>query len=238
MDPASGTGLQRTHGRTSRFWRVALVFVCGAALMAFGLALTVPMPARAQVTAQVERGAEAYRLNCSTCHGRNGEGLTDEVRRQIMPPEDVNCWQSKCHALNHPPEGFVFPKYVPALIGFGTLGAFDTAQDLFNFISTKMPYQNPGWLPEAEYWDIVAYLLRAHGTNLRYEVNASNAARFPMHADMLATPAAAEVLSSFDPPPDPVVLRWFTGVLVFLALLAAGMLLRAVWMLRHARPRV
>lgn len=237
-DPASGTGLHWAHGRIYRSWQIALAFICGAALTAFGLMLALPAPVRAQITAQADRGADAFFLNCSTCHGRHGEGLTDEARSQMFPPEDVNCWQSKCHAPNHPPDGFVFPRYVPALIGFGTLGSFDTAQDLYDFIITKMPFQNPGWLPEAEYWDIVAFLLRAHGTTLTSEVNAGNAASFPMHADMLATPAAAKIVSSIDPPPDPVDLRWFTGALVFLALLAAGMLFQALWLLRRARPRV
>src|SRR3990172_4100423 len=116
-----------------------LWFVCWAAL------LVLVVPAGAQETAQADRGADTFFFYCSTCHGRQGEGLTEAFRSQ-MPPGESNCWQSKCHAPNHPPEGFVFPKYVPALIGYGTLGAFDTAQDLYDFIGVNMPFQIPGQL--------------------------------------------------------------------------------------------
>ena len=64
--------------------------------------ILIDLPAGAS---QLEYGAEVYRLVCQDCHGNRGQGLTDEWRA-TWAPADQNCWQSKCHAANHPPEGF------------------------------------------------------------------------------------------------------------------------------------
>src|SRR5512134_251602 len=57
---------------------------------------------------QLDYGQEIYRLVCSACHGDVGQGLTPEWR-STWAPEDQNCWKSKCHGQNHPPDGFTFP---------------------------------------------------------------------------------------------------------------------------------
>ena len=115
---------------------------------------------------QADYGAEVYRLVCSTCHGDIGQGLTDEFRATSRP-ENQNCWQSKCHASNHPVDGFVFPRYVPPLVGSHIPATFATAQDLYAFISTRMPYQVPGTMTEEEYWQLTAFILELNG----YEVD-------------------------------------------------------------------
>ena len=147
---------------------------------------------RAGETTQVDRGAATYQHYCSTCHGDRGQGLTDEFRA-TWPPEDQNCWKSKCHAPNHPPEGFVFPHTVPPLIGPGTLTRFQTAAQLDTFIQHAMPYYAPGLLKTDQYWDIAAFLLASN--NIQYDGNLSpdNAAlvrlNSPIPADAPATPA-------------------------------------------------
>ncbi len=114
---------------------------------------------------QADKGAEVYWLTCMACHGDRGQGLTQEWR-EAWDPEDQNCWQSKCHAANHPPGGFVLPRYVPPIIGPNTLQRFQTVLDLYEYIKAKMPWHAPGTLSDEEYWQLAAYLARANGANV------------------------------------------------------------------------
>lgn len=120
------------------------------------------MPELHPSATQADVGAEIYRLVCKDCHGDLGQGLTPDWIAQ-WNPADQNCWQSHCHHPNHPPEGFILPRYIPGVIGPGTLGRFQTAQDLQQFISVSMPWHNPGVLTQEEYWQLTAYLLRENG---------------------------------------------------------------------------
>ena len=119
------------------------------------------LPELPATATQADIGAEIYRLVCKACHGNQGQGLTDEWRAQ-WNPQDQNCWQSKCHASNHPPEGFILPRYVPPLVGPNTLSRFETTLDLYHYIRINMPWHNPGSLQEAEYWQLTAYLAGKH----------------------------------------------------------------------------
>src|SRR5512139_371502 len=100
---------------------------------------------------QLEYGTEVYRLVCKACHGDKGQGLTEDWRAQ-WAPEDQNCWQSKCHALNHPPDGFYMPMS-PAVVGPPVM-IFATAQDLYDYISVYMPWHDRGSMTEKEYWSV------------------------------------------------------------------------------------
>jgi cytochrome c len=110
---------------------------------------------------QADYGAQIYYESCMACHGDRGQGLTEEWRA-AWNPVDQNCWQSKCHATNHPEEGFKLPRQIPPVVGRETLTRFQTAADLYTFISTKMPWQAPGLFDETQYWQLTAYLLRAN----------------------------------------------------------------------------
>ncbi len=110
-----------------------------------------------------DKGSLSYWLICLACHGDKGQGLTDEFRREIFG-EDMNCWQSKCHASNHPQEGFDLPRVVPAIVGPGTLSRFLTAEDLNQYILSAMPWWNPGSLSSNEAWELTAYILRENGS--------------------------------------------------------------------------
>lgn len=111
---------------------------------------------------QADQGAQVYYLVCMVCHGDRGQGLTEDWRN-VLDPADRNCWQSHCHASNHPLEGFKLPKYVPAIIGTGKLEPFQNALDLHDYLQARMPWQAPGSLSEDEYWQLTAYLLRENG---------------------------------------------------------------------------
>jgi mono/diheme cytochrome c family protein len=107
---------------------------------------------------QVSEGANVYYLVCMACHGDKGQGLTAEWRGALDEP-DQNCWQSKCHASNYPPGGFVFPEIVPAVASPGMLARFETALDLYSYIKNEMPFQAPGSLSDQEYWQLTAFLV-------------------------------------------------------------------------------
>jgi mono/diheme cytochrome c family protein len=108
-----------------------------------------------------EDGAKLYQQWCSTCHGDEGQGLTAEWRAE-WPEGKQNCWQSKCHAANHPPDGFSFPEYVPALIGPEALTKFKTAKDIYIYSRATMPYWSPNLLDDEEYLAITTFLVEAN----------------------------------------------------------------------------
>jgi len=126
---------------------------------------------------QLEYGAEVYRLVCKACHGDKGQGLTDEWRAQ-WAPEDQNCWQSKCHALNHPPDGFYMP-HAPAVVGQPVRG-FGTALNLHTFIAKYMPWHNPGSLTEKDSWSVTAYILKINEIDPGSELDAETAAKIDL----------------------------------------------------------
>jgi len=144
------------------------------------------LPANAS---QVDYGKEAYRLVCGACHGDKGQGLTADWIA-TWAPEDQNCWQSKCHAGNHPPDGFALPHTVPAIFNRDELQLFKTALDLETFIQDNMPWQNPGELKPEEYFNITAYILKVSGIDPMNQVLTSHlAASIPINPN--AQPIAA-----------------------------------------------
>jgi cytochrome c len=144
---------------------------------------------------QATHGAEVYSEHCITCHGDRGQGLTLEWRL-TWDPEHQNCNRPNCHGLNHPPEGFYLPNmYAPAIVGPDALEEFQTAQDLFGFISTRMPFQEPGVLSQEDYWALAAFLLRQNGVALPgADLGAGNASRILLHSHPVqpTEPAAAD----------------------------------------------
>ncbi len=139
---------------------------------------------------QADRGAEIYRLVCSSCHGDRGQGLTLEWR-MTWNPKDQNCWQSKCHALNHPSDGFDLPHYIPAIIGPNTLGRFTTALDLYNYNHAAMPWYAPGSMIEAESWQVTAFLVRENGVDpIQTPLTPTKAARLLLHPGQSAMTTA------------------------------------------------
>jgi len=128
-----------------------------------------------------DKGAVKYWAVCMACHGDRGQGLTDEWRKRGFG-EDMNCWSSKCHTYNHPPEGFFLVRVVPPLIGQNTLRRFTTAADLHDYLLAKMPWWKPGSLTSAEAWQLTAFLLRDAGLYPRNrEFNPLEAASIPVH---------------------------------------------------------
>ena len=225
-------------------------FLIGSALVSFGLlssrlslvpALaqtpTLPPPAMPTVQdrlappptvyppTQADQGAQVYYQVCMACHGDRGQGLTDEWRN-VLDPEDRNCWQSKCHASNHPPEGFVFQKYIPPVIAPGLLTRFATALDLHDFIQTDMPWYAPGSLSAEEYWQLTAFLLRANGYDPgQPDLNPQRAAQIPLRPYPPSTPTPTPLVRLAENGP------WAWGA----ALLALVGITLLVWLFRSLR---
>lgn len=110
----------------------------------------------------LELGRYDYYLSCMVCHGDRGQGLTEEWRN-AGDPADANCWQSRCHASNHPPEGFELPRYAPPVIGQYALARFATIGDLYDYLGRSMPWHLPGLLEEEQYRQIALFLADANG---------------------------------------------------------------------------
>ncbi|HET6846575.1 MAG TPA: c-type cytochrome [Anaerolineales bacterium] len=127
---------------------------------------------------QLQHGAEIYRLVCSACHAYSGEGLTD-AWRATWDPKDQNCWQSKCHGPNHPPDGFVLP-IAPAIVGREAIAPFKTAADLRDYIQATMPWHNPNSLTDEEGWAVTAYVLKLNRMNPP-TLSAENASQVLLH---------------------------------------------------------
>lgn len=126
---------------------------------------------------QLEYGAEVYRLVCKACHGDKGQGLTDDWRAQ-WAPKDQNCWQSKCHALNHPPDGFYMP-IAPAVLG-QPIRAFGNALNLYTYNHYYMPWHDRDSMTQKESWSVTAYLLKINGIDPGPELNAETAANIDL----------------------------------------------------------
>jgi cytochrome c5 len=162
---------------------------------------------------QLQRGAEIYRLVCKACHGDKGQGLTDEWR-STWAPEDQNCWKSKCHASNHPPDGFSMPA-VPSVVGTIAMSRFATALDLHAFISQYMPWQDPGSLNTAEAWQVTAFILKLNDIDPGSEINAATATKIRLRATQPITPSDPSSTSEVD---IRQILLWSVPALILLIL--------------------
>jgi S-disulfanyl-L-cysteine oxidoreductase SoxD len=86
---------------------------------------------------QAARGQVAYTGPCDRCHGYKLDGASDDPDMLPAPP-------------------VAGPKFVRKWNG-RTLSA------LFDYLRATMPANNPGYLPDTEVIDIVAYMLAASG---------------------------------------------------------------------------
>jgi cytochrome c5 len=176
---------------------------------------------------QADYGAEIYRLVCRDCHGDHGQGLTADWIA-TWAPEDQNCWQSKCHAANHPPDGFSLPHYVPPLVGAQFLARFKTAMDVYNYISQAMPWQDPGYLALDQYWQLTAFLARLNGADPGQQVfNDQNATSFVISQPVDQT-APGTVTPAQTSTPVPFIINrslppdWLVILIIILVVGGAG----------------
>jgi mono/diheme cytochrome c family protein len=114
-------------------------------------------------------GAESYERECAACHGKRGEGLTNApavIGSGALPryPSDESL--STNPALSNNAQQQAQDSSRPP--GAPSRNPFVTAQDLFDYVSTRMPLprSRAGSLKPEEYWAIVNFMLLAHGSSL------------------------------------------------------------------------
>ncbi len=185
---------------------------------------------------QADLGAQAYWLHCMPCHGQRGQGLTDEFR-DLYPPEDQNCWNSRCHGDRPYQDGFTLPKMVPPLIGPGALQKFETAANLFGYMNGAMPFQAPGSLETELYWQITAYLLRSNDLALGSDpLGPENALKVRLRPEATLSAAHTPSLAARDSSRGRVAAGVFTELLVLwgiATLLLGGLVFFVVWRARR-----
>ncbi len=112
---------------------------------------------------QVDIGRVSYFYNCMPCHGDRGQGLTDEFR-ETWVEDHQNCWARGCHSGRAGEEGFPIPTVVPAVaVEPGALQSFTSSAALHSYLEETHPPQQPGVLPEEDYWALTAFLLAENG---------------------------------------------------------------------------
>ena len=136
---------------------------------------------------QADEGAQLFWLWCQPCHGDRGQGLTDEWREQY-PEDHQNCWAAGCHGDRPYENGFTLPRYVPAIIGDQTLLRFQTMEELFDYVHTRMPFEYPGALNEEEALAVTAYLARSHDKWDSTPLTKANVGQYRLQPLPTATP--------------------------------------------------
>jgi len=119
----------------------------------------------AQARAKSPPGADLFDSQCASCHGRRGEGLTTApaiIGSSALPkyPRDDTSSSSPQFSTNAQ-----IQQDATRVPGQSKRGAFITAQDVYDYISTRMPMpkSSAGTLKPEEYWAILNYMLIAHG---------------------------------------------------------------------------
>jgi cytochrome c len=110
--------------------------------------------------AQVAEGGKLFAKHCAKCHGKAGEGTKKAppvVGKDALPLD--------------PPATAKIRKT-----------QFHTAQDIAEFVSTKMPANKPGSLKPDEYYDILAFDLKANGVDVSTKkIDPKTAAEIKLH---------------------------------------------------------
>jgi cytochrome c len=110
--------------------------------------------------AQAARGAKLYTDNCASCHGDAGQGSGGApavVGKEALPLD--------------PRADAKYRKV-----------QFHTALDVAQWVVKNMPPKNPSSLKESEYWDIMAFDLKANGVPVAGKhIDATSAAEIKLH---------------------------------------------------------
>jgi len=104
-----------------------------------------------------------------------GEMVDDGPRRaDLQIARGVEAFSQSC-AKCHGPDAKGTDR-APALVGEEALARFDTAIGVAAFVTENMPKDDPGSLPDEDYWAVLAFALDANGVELDEPVGEGNAA--------------------------------------------------------------
>lgn len=158
-----------------------------------------------------------------TCHGDQGQGLTDEFR-DIWESDHQNCWARGCYAGRSGDFEFPIPTIVPTVVDDDHLSQFASLQDLADFLKATHPPQSLRILKAEEYYAIAFFVFSMNGIS----GTESSLAAIPVST-------ATEILISIvNSPVNSKVGKTYTLVsgLVVLALLSAAVIIVLV-RIRH-----
>ena len=139
--------------------RWKLVMGGAAAALVLG-AVSASQAADKTGTDQAAEGGKLYGKYCAKCHGDAGQGTKKAppvVGKDALPLD--------------PPATAKLRKT-----------QFHTAQDVAEFVATKMPGNKPGSLTTEQYYDILAFDLKANGVDVsNKKIDAKSAAEIKLH---------------------------------------------------------
>ena len=121
----------------------------------------------ARANDQAKQGATVFANECAKCHGQRGEGsgnTPDVMGPGALPEFPRNTVSASDPASSDPQLLQLEAQARPA--GATWRDPFHNAQDLFDFVSTRMPKGNAGKLAKPDYWAVVTFMLSAQGSNL------------------------------------------------------------------------
>jgi cytochrome c len=109
---------------------------------------------------QADEGAKLYGQYCASCHGDAGKGTKDAppvVGKNALPLD--------------PPATATVRKT-----------QFHTAQDVAQFVAANMPAKTPGSLTTEQYYNILAFDLKANGIDVsKKKIDPMTAAEIKLH---------------------------------------------------------
>jgi mono/diheme cytochrome c family protein len=138
----------------------------------------------ARAKGQADRGATVFANECARCHGQRGEGIGSAsaiLGPGALPEYPRALVGSTDPAQSDPQLLQIEAQARPA--GSAWRDQFRTAQDLFNFVSTRMPKGNAGKLPQPDYWAVVSFMLAVQGAKVSASgLGPTNASSIPIPA--------------------------------------------------------
>lgn len=144
--------------RATRGWKV--FGVGAAAVFTLGITAVASAGDAAGGGDQVAEGGKLYAKNCAKCHGDAGQGTKKAppvVGKEALP-------------LDAPATAKV------------RKSQFHTAQDVAEFVATKMPANKPGSLTTEQYYAILAFDLKANGVDVSgKKIDPTSAAAIKLH---------------------------------------------------------
>lgn len=159
--------------------------VAWALLMMAGACAATPLGASDTTLASAKQkspqGAEIFERECSPCHGKRGEGLSSAptiIGGTALPTyaRDPSTGRAATLASQNEADRLRPP-------GEQTRQPFRTAQDVFDYVSKWMPLPKArmGTLPPDQYWQVVTFMLTAHGSAVpQGGITAENAGSVPV----------------------------------------------------------
>ncbi len=109
-------------------------------------------------------GGQLFARECAGCHGERGEGLANNPA--IMGAGALARYPAQTASSTPQKQMKEQAEAKPGVKG--DREAFDTAQDVYDYVSYHMPRvsQSKQPLKDEEYWAIVSYMLLAHGSDV------------------------------------------------------------------------